>query len=149
MPEQAVPEVPYWHIYTDADGVSRQTLCSLTGFRLKGMSGAAPQWQNEIGTETSTVNVSVMPIGWVGDWHENPKPQWIVPLSGRWFVESMDGHRVEMGPGDFSFGQDQGCTPNAQGHKGHRSGTVGDAACVVMIVQLLESAGPSGPCGYR
>jgi len=27
------------------------------------------------------------------DWHENPVPQWIVPLSGRWFVETMDGHR--------------------------------------------------------
>jgi hypothetical protein len=28
--------------------------------------------------------------------------QSIVPLSGRWFVESMDGVRTEMGPGDVS-----------------------------------------------
>jgi hypothetical protein len=29
------------------------------------------------------------------------------PLSDRWFVESMDGQRVEMGPGEISFGGDQ------------------------------------------
>ncbi|MGI9024128.1 MAG: hypothetical protein ACR2GP_00810 [Burkholderiaceae bacterium] len=46
-------------------------------------------------------------VGWVGEWHENPKPQWIVPMSGRWFVESMDGRRAEMGMGDISFGEDQ------------------------------------------
>lgn len=149
MAEPVRPEVPYWHVYTAEDGISRQTLCTLKDFRLKGMSGAAPQWQNEIGTETSTVNISVMPIGWVGDWHENPKPQWIVPLSGRWFVETMDGHRVEMGAGDLSFGQDQGCKPNPRGHKGHLSGTVGNEPCVVMIVQLQDSIGPIGPCGYR
>jgi hypothetical protein len=28
-----------------------------------------------------------------------------VPLSGRWFVETMDGTRVQMGPGEASFGK--------------------------------------------
>ena len=54
--------------------------------------------------------VTVQPVGWVGTWHENPEPQWIIPLSGRWFVESMDGERVEMGPGEISFGEDQSCS---------------------------------------
>jgi len=49
----------------------------------------------------ATVFVTVLPVGWIGDWHENPRPQWIIPLSGRWFVESMDGVRVEMGPGEI------------------------------------------------
>src|SRR5215471_14173700 len=40
------------------------------------------------------------------DWRENPKPQWIFPLSGRWFVDSMEGQRVEMGPGVLWFGAD-------------------------------------------
>lgn len=50
--------------------------------------------------------MTVLPVGWTGEWHENPKPQWILPLSGRWFVESMDGQRVEMGSGELSFGAD-------------------------------------------
>jgi hypothetical protein len=75
-------------------------------------------------------------VGWVGDWHENPAPQWIVVLSGRWFIESMDGTRIEQGPGEFSFGEDQGCKADADGRKGHRSGALGDAPAVLMTVQL-------------
>jgi hypothetical protein len=37
---------------------------------------------------------TVQPVGWVGDWHKNPARQWIVPLSGRWWVEAMDGTRA-------------------------------------------------------
>lgn len=50
---------------------------------------------------------TVLPVNWVGKWHENPQPQWIIPLSGRWFVETTDGMRVEMGTGEISFGGDQ------------------------------------------
>lgn len=149
MPDQAPPNLSYWHVHVDAEGISRQVRCSLDRFELKGMSGAAPQWQNEISTARSTLNVSVLPVGWVGDWHENPKPQWIIPLSGAWYVETMDGHRVEMGPGDLSFGQDQGCKPDGQGRKGHLSGTIGATPCVLVIVQLEDGAGPEGPCAYR
>ncbi len=73
------------------------------------------------------VVIAQFPKGWVGQWHENPAPQWIIPLSGRWFVETMDGHRVEMGPGDASLGEDQGSKPDAAGRAGHLSGTLGEA----------------------
>ena len=46
----------------------------------------------------------------------------------------MDGARIEQGPGEFSFGEDQGCTETA-GKKGHRSGTIGDEPCCLMTVQ--------------
>lgn len=78
---------------------------------------------------------SVQPVDWFGDGHENRAPQWIVPLPGRWWVEAMDGTRVEMGPGGLSFGEDQGCVKDGQGHQGHRSGTVGDEPAVLLVVQ--------------
>jgi len=77
----------------------------------------------------------VQPVGWVGDWHENPAPQWIVVLSGRWWIEAMDGTRIEQGPGEFSLGEDQGCVATG-GRQGHRSGTIGDQPAVLMTVQL-------------
>jgi hypothetical protein len=46
-------------------------------------------------------------VRWTGEWHENPKPQLILPFSGRWFVEAMDGRQVEMGPGEISCGVNQ------------------------------------------
>ena len=99
------------------------------------MGGAAPQWNDKQRTHPSTVVFTVQPVGWVGDWHENPAPQWIIVLSGRWFIESMDGTRIEQGPGEFSFGEDQDCKKR-DGKIGHRSGTLGDEPAVLMTVQL-------------
>lgn len=129
------PVTEYWNLYTDADGISRQTRCKLTKFEQKSMGGAAPQWNDALERGEATIIFSVQPVGWVGDWHENPAPQWIVPLSGKWWVESMDGQRVEMGPGEVSFGGDQGCI-NQDGRIGHRSGTAGDVPAHLMIVQM-------------
>jgi hypothetical protein len=129
------PEVCYWHLWTDGDGVSHQTRCTLTEFELKGVGGAAPQWNNTQDRSEATIVYTVQPVGWIGDWHENPAPQWIVVLSGRWWVEAMDGTRIEQGPGEFSLGEDQGCTPT-DGRHGHRSGTIGDTPAVLMTVQL-------------
>lgn len=135
------PRLSYWHVWTDDDGMTHQTCCELTAFQLQSMGGrAAPQWNDQLVTSDATVLVATMPVGWIGDWHGNPKPQWVIPLSGRWFVETTDGVRVEMGPGEISFGADQNAKPDANGHIGHRSGTVGDAPAVVMIVQLNDKA---------
>jgi hypothetical protein len=146
--EDGKPALQYWHIRADEHGVSHQTRCTLTAFERQSMGGAAPQWNDVLSTPAANVLFTVLPVGWVGEWHENPRPQWIAPLSGRWFVESMDGTRIEMGAGDVSFGGDQHCVANAQGHKGHRSGTVGDQPAVLMIVQLEQAPQPNGPCCF-
>jgi hypothetical protein len=135
------PIIPYWHLWTDADGISRQTQCALTEFELKSMKPPADlQWQGKHTSGKMTTMVTT--------WHENPKPQWIVPLSGRWFVEAMDGTRVEMGPGEISFGGDQNCR-EIGGKCGHRSGTIGDAPAVLMVVQFDDAPAPRSPCEFR
>ena len=143
------PTISYWHLWTDADGISRVTQCAMTEFELKSMNAPAdPQWQGTRFTGKMTTMVTVQPVGWIGAWHENPKPQWIVPLSGRWFVEAMDGTRIEMGPGEISFGGDQNCL-EVDGKRGHRSGTLGEASAVLMVVQLEEVSAPLSPCEFR
>jgi len=138
MNESNMPTVKFWRLYTDNDGVSRWKPSVITKFKLQSMKPpAAPQWQSEKSTGDITVITSVQPVGWRGDWHENPKPQWIVPLSGRWFVEAMDGERHEFGPGEVSFGGDQG-TRERDGRKGHLSGTLGDEPAVLMIIQFND-----------
>lgn len=144
-----LPAVLYWHLWTDGDGISRQRQCAISHFDLKSIQPpAAPQWQSDTTHGAMTVLVSVLPVGWAGTWHENPKPQWIIPLSGRWFVESMDGTRIEMGAGELSLGGDQNCR-EVQGKRGHRSGTVGEVPAVLMIVQLDDAAAPAAPCEFK
>ena len=143
------PTVSYWHLWTDTDGTSRLTRCEMDKFVLNSMKPPAdPQWQGEKTSGAMTTMVTVQPVGWIGAWHENPKPQWIVPLSGRWFVEAMDGMRVEMGPGEFSFGGDQNCRKK-NGKQGHLSGTVGGDPAVLMVVQLDDAPAPASPCAFR
>jgi len=143
------PKISYWHLWTDEDGVSRQTRCSMEHFELKSIQPQAdPQWQGDNTNGTMTTMVTVLPVGWVGAWHENPKPQWIIPLSGCWFVEAMDGTRAEFGPGELSFGGDQNCQ-QIDGKCGHKSGTVGDAPAVLMIIQLEGALAPRKPCSFR
>ena len=47
----------------------------------------------------------------------------------------MDGVRVEMGPGEISFGGDQGCEV-VDGKRGHCSGAVGSDPAVLMLIQV-------------
>jgi hypothetical protein len=135
-------------LWTDARGVSRQTRCMMKEFTLASISKPArPQWQGSRIRDEVTVMLTVLPVGWMGGWHENPKPQWIIPLSGRWFVESMDGQRVEMGPGDISFGADQN-TKEVDGKKGHLSGTVGGEPATLMLVQFENPSMGRQPCCF-
>jgi hypothetical protein len=143
------PQLAYWHLWTDANGVSRQTRCLMSEFKLESISEpAAPQWQGKRTTAELSVMVTILPVGWMGTWHENPKPQWIIPLSGRWSVESMDGQRIEMGPGEISFGADQN-TKELDGKKGHRSTTVGHQPAVLMLIQFETGSLAQSPCCFR
>ena len=132
------PSLPYWHVWTDADGTSRQSRGAIGGFVMNAISsGAAAQWLATPQPGNYTVRFTVLPAGWVGEWHENPVPQWIVPLRGRWAVETMDGQQVEMGVGEISFGNDT----HTRDGRGHRSWTVGDEPALLMLVQF----GPEVP----
>ena len=144
------PALNYWHVWTDADGVSHQTKCEMSNFVLESIAPpAAPRWLDRLKAEGAQVVVAVLPAGWVGTWHENPKPQWIIPLSGRWFVETMDGTRVEMGPGEVSFGEDQNTKPNSKGWRGHLSGTAGSEPAVLMIIQLQDAPTVNRQCHFK
>lgn len=141
------PQIGYWHLWTDGQGISHHTRCTIEKFELSSIQpGAAPQWLGNKTDAHVSILMTVLPPGWVGEWHENPKPQWIVPLNGRWFVEAMDGSRVEMGTGELSFGQDQNCR-TIENKRGHRSGTVGDVPAVLMLVQFDEAA--TDVCPFR
>jgi hypothetical protein len=132
------PGIPFWHVWTDTKGVSHQTRQTLHDFQMQVISaGNAPQWLSAPCKGDITVLFSVLPAGWSGPWHENPAPQWVIPISGAWGVETMDGTQVEMGVGELSFGGDQN-TREQNGKYGHLSWVVGNQPCQLMIVQLSQ-----------
>ncbi len=129
------PSIPFYHVYTDEAGISRQRLRYLTDFEEQSMGGnSGSQWNNRLMKGATNIIVSELPADFDGDWHENPQPQWIIPLTGGWWVETMDGQRIEMREGELSFGADQG-TNDA---KGHKSGVLDGKPCRMMIVQFTD-----------
>jgi len=133
-------------MFTGADGLSSIAPCVLGGFA-PGHVGAGPSlWSRPFPGEVERVQFNLLPVGWVGDWHESPVAQWVVPLSGRWFVEMQDGACVEMGPGDIHWGQDLGTIETEWG-RGHRSGTLGDQPCVLLAIRFKAPIG-EGRCPF-
>jgi hypothetical protein len=134
------PKLSYWHLWADDDGISRQTRCTLTAFENASIGpGDSPQWNNGL-VDDANAFLTVLPVGWSSGWHINHEPKWIFTLSGAWYVESMDGQRVVLGPGEFAYGGDQNCVADPEGRLGHLSGQFGDEPCVQLIVQRNDDA---------
>ena len=150
----APPQRLYRHLWADDKGVSHITTCPVHAFFLKSMSPpAGPQWQDPMAPQMATIMMTVQPAHWNGTWHPDPRPQWIIPLQGRWYVRAMDGTRVEMGPGDILFGEDQAVRPMAngpfRGKKGHDAGNVGDGPVTLMVIQSDAPSVTNQPCRYN
>ncbi len=137
---QAPERLSYWHLWTDDDGVSRQTLCQLPDLLMGVLGpGDSPQWSLDLIKDGNSF-LTELPVGWTASWHMNHVPKWIFVLRGSWSVESMDGQRQVFGPGEFSFGGDQGCLAGADGRIGHLSAQVGDEPCLQLIIQRNDDA---------
>jgi hypothetical protein len=142
--ESRPPAIAYWSMFKDEEGNSALAEAWLEGFAKQALGGLAlPLWMRTFEGRLSAVKFFVLPVGWTGDWHESPKPQWVVPLSGRWYIETAAGQRLEMGPGEIHWGEDVGTA----GARGHRSGQIGEQPCVQLIIQFetSESRGGADP----
>ncbi len=142
------PTVPYYSMWRAPNGLSALARCDLDGFLQKSVGGkAAPMWMRQFPGEVVSIFFAVLPVGWVGEWHESPKPQWVIPLSGRWFIEALDGVRLEMGPGDIHWGQDIN-TRAVDDNRGHRSGQIGNEPCVHLMIQFKAPQGEGVGCPF-
>jgi hypothetical protein len=137
---QHAPVLTVWRMTLGTDKVSTILPTIIDGFMEQSVGGNAdPMWMRQLPLAVSNIWMSILPVGWIGEWHESPAPQWVVPLSGRWFVETQDGKRVEMGPGDIHWGEDIN-TSGPQERRGHRSGQIGDVPCVQLMIQFHANA---------
>ena len=144
------PTVTYWHNWTDNNGVSHLSQCEMSNFVLQSVAPPAdPSWNDRQKPGQAQVVILVMPVGWKGPWHQNPKVQWIVPLKGTWFVEAMDGKRMTFGPGEACLGEDFNTKPDASGHIGHLSGNASEGPVWLMLIQLDEPPAINQPCHVK
>lgn len=138
----------YWHLWTDENGVSRQEKCAINSFELGLLGpGDTPQFSRNL-FDNGNAFMTILPVGWKADWHENHIPKLICVLQGAWSVESMDGHRVVVSAGEFCFGGDQGCIKTPDGKFGHLSAQIGDEPSLHLIIQRNDDAWRGVKPGY-
>lgn len=130
-------DIGYWSIWSDDAGISHQSYCKLDDLTLQQFSVAGdPEWVSNFDMKTTRYVFNIMPPNWTGTWHKSPKPQWTTTLSGNWYIETMDGHRVELPAGSLSFGYDVNAKKQADGKYGHLSGAIGTTPTRILVVQV-------------
>lgn len=140
------PTLTFMAMHTDAIGQSALAFDELAGFTSGSLGGgSAALWLHRFAGVPTELWFTVLPVGWVGEWHESPARQWVLALSGRWWIETATGQRIEMGPGEIHWGQDIG----TDGRHGHRSGQTGDEPCIQLMIRYTGPAAdvPSWPFG--
>ncbi len=144
------PATTYWHLWTDGRGVSHLTSCKLSAFTLESMAPPADaEWVNRQPSGNATVITVVQPPHWKGIWHKETSALWVVTLKGKWFIEAMDGTKLDLGPGDVWLAEDKETKQDAAGRQGHQSGNLGDDPVTLLVVQLDEEPAVDQPCRFK
>lgn len=127
------PTIPYVNVWEDEFGETHMSVCELDGFIPQSFSSSGQQYvsTNDMPTKRYVFNIS--PITYFGDFHSAPSLQWVVTISGSWYVRTSDGSIVNLPAGSILFNSDVNAT------KGHQSGVSKnyDSASVI-VVQVTE-----------
>ena len=144
MPHESdAPAVSITHITTDENGRTVTRQLPISDFTSQRTIETSPlMWATPPIPDPISRSVWVMPIGWEGGWHTNPQKQLVIPLSGRWWVQTQDGARTTLGPGEISLGDDLDAVPDEAGRIGHGSGNAGDEPVVLLMIKISDE-GPS------
>jgi hypothetical protein len=141
----AKDQIRYENVWADDKGRTHVSECVLTGLKLHGFAPpAAPYYMGIAPEDIKSIVYSVIPVGWYGDWHHAPGPQWVIDLSGEWEIKTTDGTTLRQGPGQMQFNSDQGAFGAKPGDPaGHTARQVGDVPVVRVIITLKKKPGKS------
>ena len=121
-------KLKYVKLYADKDGETHLKEEEFTLAHADYSPPAPPIW---VGPRTRATGTTVVafPVGWYGDFHPAPKPQWMMIMSGSLEVEVSDGEKQTYHAGTIAFLDDRGS-------KGHISRNVGDEVAIVMVTEV-------------
>lgn len=125
----------YTHLWTSADGETHLKECYMKGFDVKSFAGDTPPQFVKEGSKPTKVTFSELTVDNLQDFHSCPGVQFVVCLSGSWFVETTDGDRKDFQPGEVLFQDDCEASPAKKAPK-HKSGVNGDKPNRQMILSV-------------
>ena len=132
--------ISYHHMYVDAEGNTRiKRDCSFGELIKKGYAGT-PQYVRDFKGAFNVKTMVVTQQFGPNPWHYCPSPQFVVTLSGQWYIETGDGDIIVMTPGDVLYQDNTKDHPLArEGTRAaqHYSGVVPDTGpCNQLVIQV-------------
>jgi hypothetical protein len=126
--EEPMANLNCTRIYADESGQSHAAE-QLIELDITAFETAVPAFEVSTPIAVSLARFSVMPPGWVGDWHPAPRRQYSLHLAGELEVEVGDGRVCRFGPGSIVLLEDVS-------GQGHRTRVVGEQPVVGVFMQL-------------
>lgn len=138
-------QITYSNMWADDKGKTHIAKCVLTNLKLHAYAPPAqPDFIGVAPEDIDSIVFAILPVGYTGEWHHAPGPQWVINLSGAWEVETTDGTKLRQGPGEFQFNSDQSAhATEGDSRVGHTSRQIGDVPNVRMIITLKKKPGQS------
>ena len=123
-----MPNLTCLRIFADQSGVSHATWQPIV---IEGteFASSVPGYQVSTPIAVSEARFSMMPPGFVADWHPAPRRQYSVHLSGELEVGTGDGQVSRIAPGTIVLLEDVS-------GQGHRTRVVGEQPVVTVFLHL-------------
>ncbi|KAL3699758.1 hypothetical protein R1sor_017780 [Riccia sorocarpa] len=128
----------YIQLWVSEDGETHIKECKFRDFSLQ-MYSSQPQYvKSDFGGQPTKLVFTELAPGLKQPLHPCPEVQFVITLSGSWFIETTDGSRYEFQPGEVLFQDNVKWSPAAKLPQ-HYSGVVGDQPCQQFIIQFKRA----------
>jgi hypothetical protein len=128
--ETAAQGVPYWHLYSDAKGVSHFKKETLP-FKPMGAPGAADGPMGASLNGVTAANFLMLKAGQVEDWHRAPNTLFLVVVQGASEVTASDGTVKDFHRGDVVLMDDTS-------GKGHITKAIGKVNHIALMIPVTK-----------
>lgn len=137
----------YIQLWADADGETHIAQCRMSGFREDAYSSLPQFVRDDFGGNTTKLIFTELSVGLTQPLHSPPAVQFVVTLSGSWYIETTDGGYYAFQAGEVLFQDNTAKSPAAKIPE-HYSGTVGDVPCQQMVIQLNRTPNVDSVCPF-
>jgi hypothetical protein len=125
---RAASDVRYTRIYAGPDGESHFADGEIE-LREFAYAPPAPPFAVSDPSPATGVAMTMLPVGWYGDWHPTPRLQWWFQLAGELDVGTSDGDSRHFSPGDIVRVEDTT-------GRGHTTAVAGTDPVVAVYVHI-------------
>ena len=122
--------IEYLRIYSDEEGCSHFET-KFIDLEAKDYAPPAPPLNTSTLKSADKFVFLELPVGWYGDWHPTPVPQWLVLMAGMCEIEAGDGERITFKAGDVILLDDLT-------GKGHQTRVLEDEAVRIAAIHFSK-----------